>query len=435
MLQQYNFLYNQQSLCFRLKFFERWDIREILDFVSVRGLFQKGDADTKVVVVVAEAKQSSPESQILHATFRRSGRADAERGFDIDYYDMHWLPRKLVLTNDNVWRTDLLSGGRLLDFVDRLKKFRTLRQYAENRGWDKGEGFIVGESGKRSPAPHLTGKNFLPSKAILPTGIDASSISKVTDLVFKTAYTPKRYTPPMVLIREQMDLDCGAWLSSYLTYKNKVVGICGSPQDAGAIHEIEQWLRTEQAALKAFVAAISVRLFTQKATTLSEIDVLSLPFPDPLSLKLSPYERILVDDIVDHYRDLIRLGEDSAALKQSGLPALPSFNDTYTQQINAIYKKNKLRALDPQFWPGLVCQPFVFGKGKVEWKGTEELKGKLDKLLRDELDSGLTITRIARIYDGPCIYLLKPDRLRYWLRSIALRDADETLADLWEQGF
>jgi hypothetical protein len=32
-------------------------------------------------------------------------------------------------------------------------------------------------------------------------------------------------------------------------------------------------------------------------------------------------------------------------------------------------------------------------------------------------------------------FLLKPDRFRYWLRSIALRDADETLADLRAQGF
>lgn len=91
--------------------------------------------------------------------------------------------------------------------------------------------------------------------------------------------------------------------------------------------------------------------------------------------------------------------------------------------------------MDPQTWPGVICQPFVFGKGKVDWKEAEELKGRLDKLLREQRGSGLTITRIARIYDGPCIYLLKPDRLRYWLRSVALRDADETLADLWEQGF
>jgi len=43
--------------------------------------------------------------------------ADAEQGFDIDYYDMHWLPRQLALTNDGVWRANLLGGGRVLGFV------------------------------------------------------------------------------------------------------------------------------------------------------------------------------------------------------------------------------------------------------------------------------------------------------------------------------
>ena len=37
--------------------------------------------------------------------------------------------------------------------------------------------------------------------------------------------------------------------------------------------------------------------------------------------------------------------------------------------------------------------------------------------------------------DGRFVYILKPDRLRYWLRSIALRDADEIMADLRSQGY
>src|SRR5258707_9380606 len=84
------------------------------------------------------------DRKILHATFRRSGRVDAEQGFDIDYYDLHWLPRQLVLNNDGVWRTDLLGGGRALGFVDRLKKFRTIGKFAESQKWDFGEGFIEG---------------------------------------------------------------------------------------------------------------------------------------------------------------------------------------------------------------------------------------------------------------------------------------------------
>ena len=92
MLQQYNFLYNQQSLGFRQNFIGKWNVREVLDFISVRGLFKKGSADTKVIVVVAEAVSPPADSNILHATFRRSGRVNAEQGFDIDYYDLQLAP-------------------------------------------------------------------------------------------------------------------------------------------------------------------------------------------------------------------------------------------------------------------------------------------------------------------------------------------------------
>lgn len=436
MLQQYNFLYNQQSVQFRKNFIEQWDVREILDFVSVRGLFQKGDADTKVIIVVAEARHAPPSRQILHATFRRSGRATAEQGFSIDYYDMHWLPRELVLSNDRVWRCDLLGGGRVLGFVERLSKLPTLGRFAVDRGWENGEGFIVGKSGRRLPAQHLTGKAFLPSEAITGNGIDTTQLDYVKDNLFKTAYSEKRFSPPMLLIREHMDIDCATWFSNYLTYKNKVVGINGTNEsDAPLLKKIETWIKKELTPLRAYAAATSVRLFTQKATTLSEIDILSLPLPENWSLQLSADEQIIVDDIVYYYRDIVRLGEKSSAMEKNGTDNLDSFNEVFTSRLNGVYKQNKLRALEPQSWPGVVCQPFIFGDGILDWTGAEQLKGKLDTLLREKLGGGLNITRIARIYDGACIYLIKPDRLRFWLRSVALRDADETLADLVAQGF
>ncbi|MEA1991353.1 MAG: SAM-dependent methyltransferase, partial [Thermodesulfobacteriota bacterium] len=163
--------------------------------------------------------------------------------------------------------------------------------------------------------------------------------------------------------------------------------------------------------------------------------IYSLPYPAEHDLNLSTHEQVLVADIVDYYRDLIRLGQKSIAMKETGVQALSLFNDVFIARINGVYKKNQLRALDEHTWPGVICQPYVFGEGEIDWTGADELKGKLDALLREKRGGGLDVTRIARIYDGACIYLLKPDRLRYWLRSIALRDADETLADLAEQGF
>ena len=147
MLQKYNFLYNQQSITFRRHFISTWDLREILDFISVRGLFQKGGADTKVVVVVAEAAKPSKDRKILHATFRRTGRADAEQCLDIDYYDLHWVSRHLALEHDGIWRANLFGGGRVLTFGERLKQSRTLGAYAADQGWDFGEGFIEAQKG------------------------------------------------------------------------------------------------------------------------------------------------------------------------------------------------------------------------------------------------------------------------------------------------
>jgi hypothetical protein len=435
MLQQYGFLYNQFSVEFRRNFIATWDVREILDFISVRGLFHKGGADTKVIVVVADATRPRADRKILHAVFRRSGRADAEQGFDIDYYDLHWLPRSLVSANDGVWRADLLGGGRVLSFVDRLKTFRTLEQYAIDQGWDFGEGFIEGSRGVSRPADHIVGKPLLPSEALTLDGIDASAITIASKKPIEGQRSAKRFEPPMLLVREHMDLPHAIWSQSYLTYKNQIVGFAAPMADRGLLYDADRWLESQACSLRAFVASISVKLFTQKATTLTAADILALPYPETGTLDLSSNEEILVDDIVKYQRDLVRLGEDSDVMKQSGHAALAAFTETFVSQVNEIYKSKPLQALTAQTWSGVICQPFVFGNGRVDWSGADELKGKLDALFHKQFGAEFHVTRIARTYDASFIFLLKPDRLRYWLRSVALRDADDTLADLRAQGF
>ncbi|MBD2386575.1 HsdM family class I SAM-dependent methyltransferase [Cylindrospermum sp. FACHB-282] len=57
-------------------------------------------------------------------------------------------------------------------------------------------------------------------------------------------------------------------------------------------------------------------------------------------------------------------------------------------------------------------------------------------------DGGIFYQRVARVYDSvqlnglniPTIYLIKPDKIRYWTRSMALRDADEVAADIMMWG-
>ncbi len=118
------FLYNQYAFGFLQTFFKNWNVRELLDFVSVRGLFKKGDADPKVAVVVSEATPPRSDSRLLHSVFRRNGRATAEQGFDIDYYDLHWVQNSDAAECRDIWRANLLGGGRVHDFIIRLRSYQ-----------------------------------------------------------------------------------------------------------------------------------------------------------------------------------------------------------------------------------------------------------------------------------------------------------------------
>lgn len=441
LLQQYNLLYNQLSVGFRKTFFRDWDVREVLDFISIRGIFQRGNADTKVLAIVVEANQAPPDRTILHATFRRTGRVDAELGFDIDYYDLHWLPREVALEHDLVWRADLLGGGRVLDLAERLKGLRTIDEYVsepEQKDWDRGEGFIEGAAGIGEIPEWIADKPLLPSEALTEHGIEVDAIAPAPRKRIEGPRSKARFTPPMLLIREQMDIPHAMWTKDYLTYKNQVVGICAPKEQTNELLELERWLSAQKNVLQAYLALTSTRVFTQKGTSLGSHDILSLPYPKKRSFDFSEHEKILIDDIVDHYREFVRVGEKSRAMGPLDLAKesahLSDFADIYESRINAIYR-NKLQRLPVQTWPGVICQPFVFGKGTVDWSGAEALRGKLDSILHEKLGQSLHITRIARIYDRSFIFLLKPNRLRYWLRSIALRDADETLAELRAQGF
>jgi hypothetical protein len=435
MLQQHNLLYNQSASSVRRTFFERWDVREVLDFVSIRGLFQKGGADTKIVAIVAVASTPSSESKILHAVFRRGGRTDAEQGFDIDYYDLHWLPRRVVLeeVGAEVWRANLLGGARTFSLLKRLRALRTLKQYAREKGWLFREGFVEGASGVSRPAAHIIGRPLLPSAALTLSGVDRTKITTVPQKPIEGPRTRELFTPPILLVREVEDLPHAVWDDGYLTFKNQIVGFTGG--DPADLKAVDTWLTEQAVALRAFVAGVSGKLFTQKATNLAEADILALPFPEGGSLDLSENERIVAQDVVDHYRQFVRLGSDAGVARADGEAALPYYTALYCSQINAVYRDNPVEATVPQRWPGIICQPFAFGGGQVDWSDATELRGKLDYLLRHQRSSVLAVTRIARIYDANFVFILKPDRLRYWLRSTALRDADDTLADLRAQGF
>ncbi len=237
------------------------------------------------------------------------------------------------------------------------------------------------------------------------------------------------------MIKENDDLHHGLWEGHYLAYKHRIVGFASGRNDLSQLREVESWLQKERVMLKAYVAGVSASLFVQRATAILSADILSLPYPADHDLDLSENERIIAEDIVEFQRDFIRRGTDAALMRRAPEQALVSFDEILARQINAVYRRNPLRSLQSYHWAGAICKAYAFGDGAVDWSGADELHLKLDELLHERRQSGLTIARVMRLYDRNFVFLLKPDRHRFWTRSVALRDADDMLADLRAQGF
>jgi hypothetical protein len=435
MVEPSGFLYNQNALAVRQSFLARWRVREILDFVSVRGLFKKGDADPKIIVVIAEADKAGPDDKLLHAVFRRNGRATAEQGFDIDYYDLYWVRNADAATARDVWRANLLGGSRARSLIERLRGLPTLYDFATAHGWDFGEGYIAGAKGISRPADHIVGKNLLPTSCLSENGLETQFLDVAPNRPIKDPKTARRFTPPYLLIKEHEDLHNGLWDGQYMVYKDKIVGLVAPKHEFDRLVAVKAWLGKEHIVLRAYVAGISASSFTQRATAILSADIFALPYGDGADLDLSRNERIVAEDIVDYQRDFIRLGTSAPVMRHVPAQALKAFDEILESQINSVYPRKPLKALDDKSWPGAICRVYVFGEGEVDWTNASELRNRLDRLLRERCGESLTVSRIIRLYDHNFVFLLKPDRHRFWTRSIALRDADDILADLRAQGF
>ena len=75
------------------------------------------------------------------------------------------------------------------------------------------------------------------------------------------------------------------------------------------------------------------------------------------------------------------------------------------------------------------CLAFHKGADKApDFGDTAALIKHLDGLIQHDMGRALRCWRIVRHFSGKEIYIIKPKPRRYWLKSAAIRDADEMFA-------
>jgi len=431
LIQPSGLLYNRKAQGFRTYLFRKYKVDTIFDFVSIRKLYE--GADAKTIALLAQTSEPPDDHRITHNTFRRTVSVKEHICFELDHYDRQHVSQKQVETCPYVWRSNLLGGGRLFDISQRFQSMRKLAEYVRQQSWDYGDGFTVGIANK--PAHFLTGKDFLPAEAFTPSGVNENEIKPLTETGFERPRNEKLFTPPLVLIKKVDSLPIVFWDKHYLTYSYSIVGIHSPRNQTSELREFYNTI-SDYHEFYRFFCTLNGTSLVGKATALLKDDIDNLPYPEDLNeLSFSFWEKALREDILEYMTDYIRLGQNSKLLATpANVDDLNTYSDMFIRMLKSVYEN--LKTSDPIFLNGLTCQPFYFGeRPDFSWL-SEQPEDKLRKLIYDDKNHAqLRTIRMLRLYSENFLLLIKPDRLRYWIRSTAVRDSDETIIDLRRQGY
>jgi type I restriction-modification system DNA methylase subunit len=462
------FLYNTYSSGFRKYFLQSYDVKQILDFTSLdENLYGSSQFPTAVVF----AKNESPNSKsILHVTFRRTKVSKEKIYLELDHYDLHRIAYEVALRSPLIWKANLLGGGRLHNLILRLSLLRTLGDYLKEKekedGWVAAEGFEKGDKNeirrlkeyraksdsltkdetnelkrlekKYKKAEYLTGKKTVPTDAFTGKGIDESQIYTLGEEFFRRPRSLKTsiFKGPHLLIKEAVTGNSIpiAFRDDDISFMRQIYGIHAPENQRKELLDIEKKIKGNNLFLF-YTAASSGRYMITRATALLKKDIDNLPYPeDDKELDLSWVEKILIDDVLDYMLEFRREGEKARAVQPVNRDQLHRFGEVYCKILNTVYTKFKPHK--PIETDNYVCFPIYYGdEPQLETNDIDKFEQDLNRLIHKEIGRGLRFIRVLRFYDQNVIYLVKPKQIRYWLRSVAVRDADETFEDLVKQGY
>ncbi len=251
---------------------------------------------------------------------------------------------------------------------------------------------------------------------------------------FRSSYSEARFSSPLVLIKEVDTLPCAYWDDGFLAYRHQIIGIHAPESEREELRRFYRQFETHKNVLQALCAIYGTRALSGKATSILKRDIDVLPWPETASAwRLNWWEKLLCDEIVEFTAEFVRLGQNSKLLRE---------------QVSAAAMKDICRHLSEDARIGLfqltsqslryarrpAYQAFCFGdEPKLEWPA--DWNAPLQDVVYRNFGEALRSVRILRFYERNTIIVVKPDRLRYWVPSTAIRDADETLGDLQRQGY
>lgn len=438
-------LYNSNAKKFRDYFFDKFHVHQIIDFTLLKDvLFEKALVETCAVFYKKEHKS---EYTTTHLVSRLLKNTKDGLFFEFDYYDFFEISKENILKEENIWRCNLLGGNRLNNLVKRLgqqdetkislEKY-IIKELKINRK-NYLTGFKIGNESNNADfitkKPVLLAKNFK-VKSMTFTNYDISK-------KFESPRHERLFQKPNLIIKSTID-------SSYkfpvlinldkdFAFDINIIGI--AHDNTIELQELYQKLIKNEKlnCLKSLSTCAQFYLGSTSAIQKQDIDKWVIPL-DGDEVKLSFAEKIVMDDVLDFVYPSWYKGE-KAPINQL-IPqdttenTLLAFADIFNQSFNSIYKKGEKEQKLKKITISNTCFALEFCYGEnVNYEGIVESEEDIDSIIKNNISRNAIVNRVLRIYTENTITLIKPKNLRYWLKSIALRDADEVFDDMINAGY
>lgn len=488
-----NLLFNQSGPAqkFRSRLFEEFKVEEVVNLSALRfSLFEKKAISPSCIITM---RSSVPDTEPLtYVCPKPSCTSSDDYRVIIEPHDVNKLNPHEASTNPLVWTVLMWGGRRDFSFVRRLREYNSLLKLERNKVAITREGIVRGNKNKREQTAILSRRIINSSKFTRRNLLyfDPSDYDRNDD-----PYTSEKDSTDFSAFESPQLIINNAWKSADKRFAAALSGIdCTEGaicNDSYLSVHVEKgdygWLESASLSYNSKIAVYYLLLasgrFASYRPSINAEDMLSVPIPDPGNISLEDirgYDDIdatvrkafgfkesewtLVEDLFDY--TLLDFKEGSMS---PGRAPTRRKNNLEEDGVLASYCHSFLKVLRAGFGVDIKVSATIFQEKESflpvrmvaihfdspvgddirhEQINSPELMVRLQDLNTKFMDiskakGGIFYQRVVRVYDSvningksvPTVYLVKPDQVRYWIRSMAFRDADDVAADalLWRK--
>lgn len=460
-------LYNSGAKEFRNSLFNQFYVYQIIDFTLLKNdLFKSKsrellDENQKPVLdskgKPKKSKNTSVEScavfykkEIIeeyntnHIVSRLLKNTKDGLSFEFDFYDFYDIPKEVVLNDNTIWRCNLLGGNRLNHLIKKLNR-KTHRQtnledYLYNHLRIEKERYGVGFqlASKKENADFITDKRILLGANFNFKNITFTNYSK--EQKFHRTRKSILYEYPLINIKTNIEKNRILIINQEedTAFNETIIGISLPSSQKELLNKLYNTLiKNDKVNILNTISTCS-QFFLGSSTPIQKQDIDNWTIPlDGDEINLSFSEKIVMNDVLDYIYPSWYEGQKAVINKQeSSYNDLLAFADIFNQSFNSIYKKDSKEQVLKKIYNGKTFYALEFQYGEnIEFEGIIDNEVDINDLIINEFSTNSIIKRVMRIYRPNSIFLIKPKNLRYWLKSIALRDADDIFDDMIKNGY